>query len=839
MSWLERKMHSSRYRILRRIFHFLHFYVRPLLLALSVLFLAAAFFMLVTFFHLLRSSPKGVQPVIRVSVLDWLQARALGRSAKASEAKNDFAAAKMSWQLATSNDPGNPQWTRGWLANIRHAKPSWRLGRDTVAYSSHLLRLSPTNRPISRADFALIANALEHCRLYDVLSQFFSEEDSVSPEETAPLLRCQFHLGDYKDFRDHWSSLQLQTPRVNWLEEPLMNLYHLGTKAILENDPSSRDALNEAVAAISPSSPHYAPAQQIALRATVAGGDVPASRKIWEGLRQRQETDLPDTLLFCNLLINQGSPNEAGEIAQDWENRGDPVTEQEALGLLRMLTVSGLAEELVKESEKIIDRIGAESPNLWFEYGDWLILQEKWSLLRDLAQQASRIIEIEPIAFYWEGFIAWNRERRDQAQERFSKITEFPPLLLPIRCELARRLLILDQHEFADDLMKGLDGKTIESRAYWKLRVDSAQDSETFFQAAQAAYESDPEFNPHIYNYLDALLQEQREPELTLSLSHQLIQRQPDYVPVQLIRARALRLNEKHQEADALAKQINDLRAAWNQRVEQALSQQDWPAFFQATQAAYKSDPEFTPHMHNYLVALLDEQREPQLALFLSGKLIQQRPDFIPFQLLHARALRLSERHQEADALAKKIDDVRAERIQRVGQAFSQRDWPAFSQAAQAAYDSDPEFNPHMHNYLVTLLQGRKEPALALSLSDKLTQQQPQNPIFQLIRSHALLLNEKYQEAEAILENISLTEEAAETPLAGDYNMALFKLAVGKGQRKEILRLYQTLNLENYMPATAQWVEETISQISQAGGGGGGAIIGNNERKNWSQWRKK
>ena len=809
-------MHSSRSRILRRIFHFLHFYVRPLLLTLIALFLAAAFFMLATSFRFLRSSPKGFQPVIRITVLDWLQARALARSAKASEAKNDFAAAKMAWQLATGNDRGNPQWPRGWLANIMHEKPSWKLRRDTTAYSSQLLWFSPTNR----ADFALVANALEHCRLYrDVLDLFEFEEDSVSSQETAPLLRSLFHLDDYKAFRDRWSSLQLQTPHIDWLEDPLMKLYHLGTKAILENDPSSRDALNEAVAAISPSSPHYAQAQRIALRVAVADGAVPASRKILEDLRQSKEAILPDTLRFWRLLITEETPKE---IAQDLENSGAPVTEQEAVGLLQTLADAGLVEEMSKTAEKLIDQIGTDSPNLWFAYGDWLIDQEEWTLLRNLAQQASGIPEIEPIIFYWQGLIDRERERYDQAQERFLKIADFPPQSFLIRFELARRLLGLDQPETADKLMEGLDGKTNESHAYWKLRVDSAQDLEAFSQAAKTAYDSDPEFDRHIYNYVDALLQEQRELELTLSLSDKLIQQRPDFTPFQLLRARALRLNEKHEEADALAKKINDVRAERIQQVEQARSQGDWKAFSQAAKAAYESDPEFNSHIYNYLVALLQERKEPPLTLFLSGKLTQQRPDFIPLQLLRADALRLNEKHEEAEALVKKIDDVRAERIQRVEQAFSQRDWKAFSQAAQAAYDSDPEFNPHIYNYLVSLLQERREPPLALLLSGKLIQRQPDLPHFHLIHAHALLLNEKYEEAEAILQNISMTEEAAETPMANDYNMALFKLATGKDQREEALRLYKTLNLENYMPETAQWVEKIISKISQAGGGGGG-----------------
>ena len=74
-----------------------------------------------------------------------------------------------------------------------------------------------------------------------------------------------------------------------------------------------------------------------------------------------------------------------------------------------------------KTAEKLIDQIGTDSPNLWFAYGDWLIDQEEWTLLRNLAQQASGIPEIEPIIFYWQGLIDRERERYDQAQERFFK----------------------------------------------------------------------------------------------------------------------------------------------------------------------------------------------------------------------------------------------------------------------------------------------------------------------------------------------------------------------------------------------------------------------------------
>lgn len=843
LSWLERKMCSSRFWMLRRIFHFLHFYVRPLLLALIVLFLAAVSFMLTVWFPILRSSPKGFEPVFRISVLDWIQARALGRSAEASEAENDFDAAKMSWQLATRNDPGNPKWPRGWLSNVRHEKPSWRTSLDAAVYSFHLLRLSPTNR----ANFALVANTMEHCRRYhDVVSLFQSEDVSISPEQKAPLLRSLFHLGDHKDFRDHWSALQLQTPRIDWLEEPLMKLYHLGNKAILENDPGSLGDLNQAVAAITPSSPHYAAARRIALRATVAAGDVPAVRKILEDLRRRQEATCVEDLLFWNLLISQGSPNE---IAQDLENSSDPITEEEAMALLQTLESAGLVEEMLKTAEELVDQIGADSPDLWFAYGGWLIHQGKWTILRDLARQASRIAEIESIALYWEGLIEWERERYDQARERFLTIADFPPRLLQIRGKLAEGLLEnLRRKKDADALYETID-KTVE--------VLAEETGQEFLKSRQVALRVAIEEGdlPAARKILEDLRRRQEAVFSDTLLFWQLLiakgtpeeiaqdlENSDDPVTEQEARDLLQTLLQAGlvEEAEKAAKksldqmgdrsiylwlEYGDLliqRGKLDQLSE--LSQQIFKTSFESDEIKREVEP-IALYWEGF-VALREGRRDQAQERF--SKIAQLPP--LSWQIRSELAWRLVSLSQNelAESLASGLDgrigNVREYWKRRVQQSGAARKWEAFFQDAQAAYESDPTFPDHVYSHLVALLQKRKDPELALSLSDQLVQWQPNNFLFQLIHAHSLLQNEKYEEAEAILQNISLAEEAAETPLAGDYNMALFKLAAGKGQNEEVLRLYKTLNLENYMPETAQWVKETIAKISQAGG-----TIENNE----------
>lgn len=831
-------MCASRFWILRRIFHFLHFYVRPLWIALMVLFLAAAFFWSTIRFHLLRSTPKDFEPVVRITLLDWLQARSLARGAKASEAKNEFASAKMSWQQAIANDWGNPKWKRGWLSNITHEKPSWRLGINAAQHCYYLRELSPTNR----ADFTLIVNALEHCRLYSAVLDFFRfEGDSVPPEEKAPHFRALFHLEDYKGFRDLWSTNRLQTPGVGWMEDPLMKLYHLGTEAILENDPGSRDALNQAVAAVSPSLPHYAPAQRIALRASVFAGDVSASRKILEDLRERQEATFPDTLLFWRLLLAKGTPEE---IAQDLENSGDPVTEQEVLSLLQTLADAGLVKETSKMAEKMIDQIGADSPDLWFAYGDWLLRQEKWMLLSNLAEKAFGSAEIEPISFYWEGLIAWQNGEYDRARERFLKIADFPPQFPQIQINLAFRLLdSLKQRKNANASLYEAIDKTVNVLAegtdqnFPKSRRVALRASieRSDLPAARTLLEDlrrhrQARFSDTL-RFWQLLLAKGATQEIAQDLENS---GDPTTEQESLGLLQTLLQAGLVEEAERAAKKSLDQRGStsvylWLKYGDLLIQQEKWDSLSELSQRVSKT---------NFRSDEIKKEVEP-IALYWQGfvawreeRLDQAQERFSKIAQLSPRswqirselAWRLVALNQRelAESLARgldgRIDNIREYWGRRVQQAGAAKKWAAFFQDAQAAYESDPTFPNHVYTYLVALLQKREKPELALFLSNQLIQGQPNNFFFQLIHAHSLLHNEKYEEAEAILKNISLTEEAAETPLGEDYNLALFKLAAGKGQSEEVLRLYKTLNLENYMLETAQWVEKIISKISQAGG---------------------
>src|SRR2546426_5575062 len=63
-------------------------------------------------------SPRGFTPIIKVSVLELLQARSLKRSALRAMSGNRYEDALSSWRISVANNPAEPELLRGYLKTI-------------------------------------------------------------------------------------------------------------------------------------------------------------------------------------------------------------------------------------------------------------------------------------------------------------------------------------------------------------------------------------------------------------------------------------------------------------------------------------------------------------------------------------------------------------------------------------------------------------------------------------------------------------------------------------------------------------------------------------------------
>ncbi len=504
------------------------------------------------FLKMWTTTPSHIEPAIKISLFDRLQAASLASSAHVLEEKGNYADAKASWTLAVANDPGNLNLIRGTLRVLGKESATHQTGREAAIYGSWLLRLTQTNR----SDLSLVIKTLEHTRRYQEIGQLLEgEQPQLTAETQAVRLRALFHFGQYRQFQKVWE----RSPDL-FGENKRLQLYYLGLTAILNQNPEDFRALKDAYNALDPYDPHYLESRQIAIRAHAAGQHTGTCHRLLKELVDRRMATLPDHLFYWHLLIRNG----LGElILNDLEDVGQPATESEAVNLARTLHLAGHKSESAAAAQNALKVFGASAPDLWLQFGNQLAVDQEWHQLNTLAQEVHRheavSDRIGPMAQYWEALTALQSDHPDKAAALFQTIVQSPPRSPQMRFALATRLLSLGQDEAADALVEGLDGKTNEVRTYWGVRIGAAiqaKDSALFLSVAKAAYNSSPEFAPHINNYLSALLGERQRTNLVMELSKKLMASNPDQIAFRLNRAHALCLNADWDQAVAILDKI-------------------------------------------------------------------------------------------------------------------------------------------------------------------------------------------------------------------------------------------------------------------------------------------
>ena len=140
---------------------------------------------------MIRTTPADSLPEIHISLIDWLQAESLGRTARkaAREGKPELAFA--SWRSAIGNNPGRKGFNRQYLVALEDLDERRELWRDTLQTAQWLIHLSKTNRN----DLELACRALE---LYNFHSQALRFIENYEGPVKIPAQRAGHWFGVYK-----------------------------------------------------------------------------------------------------------------------------------------------------------------------------------------------------------------------------------------------------------------------------------------------------------------------------------------------------------------------------------------------------------------------------------------------------------------------------------------------------------------------------------------------------------------------------------------------------------------------------------------------------------------
>jgi hypothetical protein len=504
-----------------------------------------------SFLRLWRVTEEGFTPVVRISLVDWMQAFSLARQARESIENGDVDKASRAWRLAIANHPGEPLYLREYISGLLNFSPSVERGQDSLAYGDWLLRLTETNR----LDQALVSQTLEHNRQYSkVLLLNQNQEDQLLPKAKVALLRSLFFEERYETFLRVWRGAS-----AGLRADPTLQIFGLGVTAMVERGPASERAFIRAFRAYDQSQLNYSDVMRVGLRVFSDLHLIEPATAIYNILAKQGRATLPGQLDYWAMLIREGN---SALVASEWKNGAEPLTEEEALNMIQVLRGADLMEAASAVCTKFLGQFYYSSV-LWVNRGDILILSEDWQKLKSVANNLRsnhRLAVLWAVAYYWEGIAEWQLGNIEAARRLWGEIADAPEISSDLGAEVALGLAKIGEMRAADEVIEILDPSLHVVRQYWLERCRQAidgRDLEQLVDVSFRAYEAEPDFIPHINNYVVALLLSRDSPELALVLSKQLYGSDPTAIPFQLTYAHALIQNDGLEEAERLLGEID------------------------------------------------------------------------------------------------------------------------------------------------------------------------------------------------------------------------------------------------------------------------------------------
>ena len=494
-------------------------------------------------------TPKGMNPVVRIRGLDFLEARIFSEIARNQERRGERAEAWQYWRQACGHNPTSIELLQSAVRN------SWELPSrnysyfvDAVNKASGLIALDGQN-PLS---VYYAAKTYFHFRLYDIVLTLGANSPATNNRALSLLaLQARLLTGDkdgYLRARQVFTSPEEQTALqvFDWSQ----------SAAWSSNVNDASKALKNLLAACEdPNSQNRA----LALRLTLLVGSERANAKLFERSLAALHDDHNDEPLqyvkYWQILEGAGQRDRA--IAEAAKAEIVPISSTELLGVANAFEHLGMVEQAIAYLERFAFPINANS-SVWLRFGDLLIAQRRWDDLRKVAIDIRRCPasahELGGYSHFLEGLALKANGENQDAAINFRKV---PMLTIPrpdLAVLVAAKMAVLDSPEPALQLALQHEGSLSNQPSFWGLLTRLAgqiKDSNLLLRAAQKAYELDPK-NPAAKNdYVAALAVNGISPEVLLTLSGELKRQFPDSTAISIHRALALIENHRTNEAAA------------------------------------------------------------------------------------------------------------------------------------------------------------------------------------------------------------------------------------------------------------------------------------------------
>ncbi len=493
-----------------------------------------------------RVTPPDFKPEVRISGLDYFQARSLERTARRQFQQNKLSDAVISGRSALANNPGDLESLRSFLREVTARVEPPQFQRETLPLARWLLRLSPTNQ----LDLEIAGGVLLHYGLsQSVVGLLVPQRDRLSDGLSRLYLKALFEENLIEDFAHTWQS---HPKRSDLVADRELGLYWAAYQA-------GWGAPGEAATAFARLEESFADplrrvlAHRLALKVHAQRDRSEEYFAILERLQTWQRDSVKDHIQGWYLLAKTQRLPEAAQRAQDFAPR--PMTAAETVLLVQAYYDLGLRDLAVL----VLDRFTLEfgfADELWVTYANLLVEAKRWDQLGQLAvkmrSHESAGVRLRALSFYLEGRSELGQNHQAAADQAFSQIAGLKVGNFGLAVAMAANLRRLGYAGLARGLLMAHqeEGKTVYS--FWRLLSQTAhglKEAGLLSLATEKAFRLAPDNAEAMVNYTASLLVTRQRPDEAMRYTFELLQKFPDRPVVRLNHAAALLQNQRFSEA--------------------------------------------------------------------------------------------------------------------------------------------------------------------------------------------------------------------------------------------------------------------------------------------------
>jgi tetratricopeptide (TPR) repeat protein len=562
------------------------------LLALAFVIIPAMPFLL---FPLIKTSPSGFSPRLRVSGIDLIQAWSLKRTAAHEVKLGNFDRSVFTWRMAIANNPGDANAIRALLRTLSRTERPPSHTDVTVAYSRWLLRLTKTNQP----DLELVATMYEQLGLHELIIAAVKERAFPLEGKLALLqLKALFYRGEFQHFSEVWKQARRT---ITGDAEAVADMYYAAFEGVTGTGENRSHGMRRLHAAAERPELRVE-AQRLQLHVSSHTLDPVEYGRSLEGLASSGHATFWNRLEFWNVLLRAGQTNEAIKLSGAAGQH--PQEADQAVLLAKFYYEAGEDQEALRVLKHYREQF-PDSEALWISQANLLLELKKWDELRGVAVQARAVNSHWPYstayAYYFEAVANLKSGMPKEGEANLRKVADYVGPLAQ-RVELAQRIWALGFPAIVRDLLRIGDNdfgseKGLEFK-YWSLLARicyELQDLEGLEAALVRAHELEPGNEVTANNLAAALVASRRNPILALTLTTKLMKSSRAWPGAYVNHSLALIQNQRADEAAKVLEAISpseisrgERTAYYIARFEIATFRKEWQ---QAKEIAALIDP--------------------------------------------------------------------------------------------------------------------------------------------------------------------------------------------------------------------------------------------------------